>query len=115
MISLQSKLRQIGLAFQALPIDNVKHYFRPVKKLPALIWAEDGEENSFHADNRKECQNITGKVDYYTKTQFDPVMDQVQDILDELGPWYLEAVQYEDETQTIHYTWHWEVSTRGES
>lgn len=114
MISLQNKLRQLGVAFAAIT-PKAYHYYRPVKDVPCLIWAEDGEENSFHSDNRKSCQTITGKVDFYTKREFDPLIDQVQDTLEGICAWYLEAVQYEDETQLIHYTWHWEVSTRGEN
>lgn len=115
MIALQNKLRQIGEAFAAVT-ENACHYFRPVTAFPALIWAEDGEADSFNADNHKACQNITGTVDLFTKTEFDPLLDDVQAALEGLGvAWRLESVQYEDETNAIHYEWTWEVATNGEN
>ena len=113
MMSLQTKLRQIGEVF-ALVNANCFHYWRPVKNVPCLIWAETGEENSFHADNHKEEQNIAGTVDLFTKTEFDPLVDEVQEALEGLGvTWSLNAVAYEDETKMIHYTWDWGVSFGG--
>ena len=109
MISLQNKLRQMGVAFGALT-DNVYHYFRPLKTLPAIIWAEDGEAVSFHSNNTKSCQNISGTIDLYTKKEFDPLADAVQDTLEALGVgWRLNSVQYEEDTDLIHYEWVWEV------
>lgn len=114
MIALQLKLRQMGEAF-ATVTKNAYHYFRPVTSFPALIWAESGEAESFHADNRKSCQTIQGTVDLFTKTEFDPLLDDVQTALEGLGvAWYLSSVQYEDETNAIHYEWTWEVASRGE-
>lgn len=114
MIALQNKLRQMGEAF-ATVTKNAYHYFRPVTAFPALIWAESGEADSFHADNKKACQNIQGTVDLFTKTEFDPLLDDVQTALEGLGvAWYLSSVQYEDETNAIHYEWTWEVASRGE-
>ena len=112
-MSLQSKLYQLGTAFSTLT-DNVYHYWRPVKTAPCIIWAESGEENSFHANNRKKEQNIIGTVDLFTKTEFDTLVDSVQETLENLGvTWSLDAVQYEDETNLIHYTWNWGVTFNG--
>lgn len=114
MISLQNKLRQMGDAFAKLT-DNVYHYFRPIKKMPAIIWAEEGEAVSFNSNNRKSCQNISGSVDLFTKTEFDPLIDDVQEALENLEvAWSLNSVQYEDDTNTIHYEWVWEVANIGE-
>lgn len=113
MMSLQSKLRQMGEAFAEVT-ETCYHYWRPVKQVPCIIWAETGEEGSFNADNRKQEQNITGSVDLYTKTEFDPLLDDVQAALEDLGVgWILSAVQYEDDTKMIHYTWDWSVSFHG--
>ena len=60
-------------------------------------------------------QNIVGTVDLFTKTEFDPLADDVQNVLDELGvTWSLESVQYEDETNLIHMEWSWGVTFGGE-
>ena len=114
LLSLQSKLNQLGVKFATLT-NNCYHYFRPVSSVPCLMWAESGEENSFNADNRKMEQNIVGTCDYFTKTEFDPTIDSIQEALDEMGlTWALQSVQYEDETQMIHYEWNWGVSIVGE-
>lgn len=111
---LQMKLRQIGVAFAALT-NNCYHYYRPVKTIPCLIWAETGEDNSFNSDNHKSEQRIIGTVDCFTKTEFDTLLDGVQSTLDTLGlTWTLDAVQYEEETNLIHYTWSWGVIADGE-
>ena len=114
MMSLQSKLQQIGMAFMGVT-ENCYHYWRPVKDVPCLIWAESGEENSFHSNNGKSEQRIIGTVDLFTKQEFDPLVDGVQEALEELGvTWNLESVQYEEETNLIHYEWAWGVATIGE-
>ena len=113
-MSLQSKLYQIGMAFAGVT-KNCFHYWRPVKDVPCIIWAESGEENSFNSNNRKTVQRIIGTLDLFTKTEFDPLIDQVQETFDDLGlTWALESVQFEDETNLIHYEWTWGVVSDGE-
>lgn len=112
---LQSKLRQVGTTLAALTT-NCYHYFRPVQKFPAIIWAETGEENSFHADNGKAEQRIVGTVDCFTRTEFDSLLDDIQGAFESLGlTWKLDAVQYEAETKLIHYSWTWGVVADGET
>ena len=82
---------------------------------PAIVWAETGEDESFHSDNRKSEQRIIGTVDLFTKTEFDDLIDSVQTALENLGlTWALESVQYEDETKVIHYEWTWGVTFNGQ-
>lgn len=110
---LQDKLKQLGEAFAGIT-QNSHHYWRPVKDVPCLIWAEDGEDRSFHAGNKKAEQRIVGTVDLFTKTEFDPLADSVQTALNDLGvTWRLESVQYEDDTNLIHYEWRWGVTFNG--
>jgi hypothetical protein len=114
MLSLQSKLYQIGVKLAGITT-KCFHYWRPVKDVPCLMWAENGEADSFEADNHKQEQTISGTCDFYTKTEFDPLIDAVQEALDEMElAWALNSVQYEDDTQMIHYEWTWEVVVRGE-
>lgn len=114
MLSLQSKLQQMGEAF-ARVTENCSHYWRPVKKPPHLIWAETGESGAFHSGNHKTEQAIAGTCDLYTRREFDPLADDVQDTLDALGvAWRLDSVDYEDETNLIHFSWSWEVANVGE-
>lgn len=87
----------------------VAHYFRAVKDVPMIIWAEDGEGQSLHSDNLKEHQLVEGSVDFFTKTEFDPIVDAIQDALNPVCAFTLNSVQYEEETGLIHYEWIWHV------
>lgn len=109
---LQEKLKQIGEAFADIT-PNCSHYYR-TDKFPAVVWAESGEDESFNSDNQKSEQRIIGTVDLFTKTEFDPLCDAVQTTLADLGvTWRLNSVQYEDETNVIHYEWEWGVTFNG--
>ena len=113
-MTLQQKLKKIGAALaQVTP--NCRHYYRTVKNPPFLCWAEDGEGDSLNTGNRKTEQVISGTVDFFTQTEFDPLIDDVQACLDSLGvAWRLDMVQYEEETALIHYSWTFEVAEIGE-
>lgn len=107
-MTLTEKLRSIGEGFSGLGIPST-HYWHPVKDAPLLIWAEDGSV-SFHSDNKMAEQSITGSCDYFTKVEFDPNIDSIQFFLDSnASSWNLESVQYEEETNLIHYEWKWEM------
>lgn len=113
-MTLQSKLQRIGDALVEGLDANVYHYTRPQLQAPFCVWAEDGENTPFDADNGKQEQSIGGYVDYYTKTEYDPALDAVQDVLAGLAEempfgWRLDSVQFEDETNLIHYQWVWSV------
>lgn len=107
-MTLQNKLKKIGVALAQIT-PNCAHYYRTFTEVPYLIWAENGEGESLHAGNHKVEQVITGRVDYFTQTEYDDNEDAIQDTLDALGvAWALESVQYEEETKLIHYEWRWE-------
>lgn len=109
MKSLQNTLKKLYEPFLTLNC-TVTHYRRSTRP-PYLVWTEKGEEESFEANNRKAEQQISGIVDYYTKREFDPIVDDAQEILngEEVG-WRLDSVQYEEETNLIHYQWRWWVA-----
>lgn len=114
MTSLQAKLQQIGSALYGALGNIVHHYYRPDGEAQSVVWQEQGEYNSFHADNTKGEQAIRGTVDYYTKTEFDSNADVIQTVLMSLGAaWALESVQYEEDTKLIHYEWSWIICTDG--
>lgn len=108
MMSLQNLLSKLYEPFTELSCD-VTHYRRSGHP-PYLVWSETGEESSFGANNHKAEQQITGLVDYYTLTEFDTTVDSIQETLnkEEVG-WNLDSVQYEEETNLIHYQWRWWV------
>lgn len=109
-MTLREKLEPIGKAYAAAGI-RAYHYWRPVpkNKAPYLIWAEDGGVGHY-ADNQMTEQAVTGTTDYYTREEFDPALDIIQEIHNTLGlAWALNSVQYEDDTGLIHYEWTWGV------
>lgn len=88
---------------------NVYHFEALEKKDKYIVWAEDGEGNSGHADNKKN-QVIQGTIDYFTKDDADPVVEEIQEALELYEISYkLNSVQYEEGTEVIHYEWIWEV------
>ena len=106
--SLKTLLLAIGLP--------VFHYFAANQTGPYIVWAEDGEGDAVHADGRKVERAITGTIDYFTKTENDPVVKQIEDVLDSDDgiSWYLNSVQYEQDTGYIHFEWVWEVDGSGQ-
>lgn len=105
-MKLQDKLTELYTPFLSLKC-KVSHYRRTAKP-PFVVWAEDGEDMPMSADNHKSEQQLTGVVDLYTLKEFDPLADDVQDILNgENVGWTLSSVQYEEETNLIHFSWRW--------
>lgn len=90
--------------------DNVGHYEAKEKNDKYIVWAEDSEGSSVEGDNRKVNQSIQGTIDYFTRTEFDPIVDDIQEaLIDAEISFQLNSVQYEEETKYIHYEWVWEV------
>lgn len=91
--------------------DNVSHYESFNKADKYIVWAEDTENNSVGGDNKKQMQTIQGTIDYYTKEDGDETVDKIQEALEKGKiPFYLNSVQYENETGYIHFEWVWSVS-----
>lgn len=108
MKSLQKNLKNLRDILKAVSVpDKVFHYARPKDtKAPWIVWQEDSETSSFGGDDHKAEQQVHGTIDCYTQTEYDPLLDEVQNALNaaEVG-WNLLSVQYEDETKLIHYEW----------
>lgn len=107
-MTLQQKMKKFSEAFvDAAP--NLYHFWRPQKMFPCIVWQENGANPEF-ADNRTCEQAITGTLDYFTKEEFDPTVDQIQEVFNRLGVcWALNSIQWEDATGLIHYEWTWEI------
>lgn len=110
MTSMKNKLIPIrDMLVRILP-DATYHYWRQVSKKRYIIWAEDGEENSLNLDNKKAIQQVTGTIDLFTQTEYDPIADEIQEGLNELEiGWTLLDVNYEEETKLIHWEWEFKV------
>lgn len=107
MTSLQNRLKAFGTKLAEVTGSKTYHYHAPNRpKAPYTVWAEDGEgDGSFSADTTKAEQNIHIYVDYFTLTEFDQVVDDIQDLLRESSEWRLNDIMHEDETNLIHYAW----------
>ena len=105
-------LQRISNALTSIEGLKVYHYWRPQMDAPFCVWQEEQEGDSLWASNHKKEFVLTGTIDYYTKKDFDPIVDQIQavmDIIENFG-WTLDAVLYENETELIHYSWSWQIA-----
>lgn len=104
-MTLQSRLAELASEFKSIS-SVIHHYKRVETSAPFGVWAEQFETNSDFADNWKTTQGINVQLDYFTQTEFDPVIDSLQAYMNENGyPWNLDSVQFEDDTNLIHYSW----------
>lgn len=91
-------------------LNYVFHYNKPTNtQAPYAVWTEQAED-SFHADNEKAERSLTGVLDFYTQTEGDSKLDDLETALISMGAtWSLTSVQYEEDTMLIHFTWDWSV------
>ncbi len=101
-----SDLRDLLLTIEV----PVFHYHASKQPDKYIVWAEDTEGTSISANNKKINQSIQGTIDYFTKTEFDPNVDKIQETLNSAEiSWRLNSIQYEEDTGYIHYEWVWEL------
>jgi len=90
--------------------DKVYHFDATGATGNYIVWAEDGQADSVWADGGMKEQTITGTIDLFTKTEYDPLFSAVQAALNDLGISYrLNSIQYEADTNFQHYEWVWEM------
>lgn len=108
---MTSQLKQIRDALTAIEGLKVYHYWRTRQNPPYCVWQEDGEGDSLHTNNRKTEQVISGTVDYFTLNEYDENIENIQNALNSLENcgWSLNTVQYEEDTNLIHYEWNFEI------
>lgn len=88
--------------------DSVSHNER-MKSDRYFVWGENGADD-LEASNIHAEKAVTGYTDLYTKIEFDPWKDQIEESFDANGiAWSLNSVQYEEETGFTHYEWYWSV------
>lgn len=92
--------------------DIVFHYHRPPNMKRYVVWAEEGEETSFGANNRKEELKLTGSIDVYTPIEFDPLIDALEIAFSqsERVSAVITAAAYDTDVDLIHYTWQFWVA-----
>ena len=75
-----------------------------------FVWQEDGA-NDLEANDGHVERAVSGTTDLFSKTEFDPWGPALEQALTEAGiAWYLNSVQYEEETGFWHWEWVWEVT-----
>lgn len=106
-MTLQQKLKQ----FSSMVADiapNVYHYHRRQMDFPCIVWHEDGG-SSFFANDKPLENAPTGTLDYFTREEFDPRVDEIEAAFHQMNVSFsLNSVQYEEDTGLIHYEWVWE-------
>ena len=89
------KLDRVEEALKTV-MKNVGHYEAIEVSDQYIVWAEDGEGKSFHANNQKKIQVIQGTIDYFTKEEGDPNVEAIQSALNQNRVAFsLSSVQYE--------------------
>lgn len=90
--------------------DKVYHYRAYGATDKYIVWAEDGQAGSVWAENKMQNQVVEGTVDYFTKSEDDTNVEAIQNALNDAEiSWRLNSVQYELNTNLIHFEWVWQV------
>lgn len=90
--------------------DKCYHYKAWEESDQYVVWAEDNQVGGMYSDNKTKIQVLEGTIDLYTKVEYDPIFDTVQEVLNssELS-WRYNSTQFEEETGFIHHEWIWQV------
>ena len=82
------------------------------KNAPSIdhgVWAEDAENALYGNDHHAE-RVYQGTVDWFTRKDDGVDMAKVEAALDSAGAaWYLNSVQFEEDTGFLHYEWVFEA------
>lgn len=78
-----------------------------------FCWQEDGA-NDLHASDIHAEKSVTGTTDLFTKKEFDPWKEQFEQSMRLSGiAFFLNSIQYEEDTGFTHYEWIWNVTGAG--
>lgn len=74
-----------------------------------FVWQEERGDD-FGADGRHAERGMSGTTDLFSKQEFDPWKDAFEAQLN-ASPlsWYLNSVQFEEDTGFWHWEWVWSV------
>ena len=73
-----------------------------------VVWAEDGA-NDLGADDRHAEHVTQGTLDLFTRDDSGTPKTNIESALDGRCAWYLNSIQFEEDTGYIHYEWVWEL------
>jgi hypothetical protein len=104
------KLEEVRDVFLSVLPEATFHYEARSKSDKYIVWAEDSPGDTVFADDELDERAIEGTVDYYTKTEYDPTVKQIENAMDNSEmSWRLSSIQHEEDTGYIHYEWIWQV------
>lgn len=107
MINAIDKIRTALLTV----MDAVYHYTASKQKGNYIVFAEDSQGNSAWGDDKCTYQTVQGTIDYFTREEDDPKVEEIQSALNNAEVyWYYNSTQYERDTGYIHHEWVWEVA-----
>lgn len=101
-------LEPLSAALAALTERCYHYYAMPGTTPPYIVWAEDGD-NDLSADNVHAERCFEGTVDLFTREEGDELIEAVPSALEGIGAaYYLNSVQYEEDTGLLHFEWVWQ-------
>jgi len=87
------------------------HYYADGATGNYIVWAEDSQGDSLHSDNVMKALAVQGTIDYYTKTEYDTIAQEIEMAMNNSKiSWKLNSIQFEEENGYIHSEWIWEVN-----
>lgn len=77
-----------------------------------IVWQEDSDDGTHYANNRRSERQLHGTIDLFTLSEYDELIDQIETALDTARrvSFRLNSVQYEEDTNLIHYEWEFWVA-----
>lgn len=76
---------------------------------PYILYGMDGTNHLMASGKRAELCD-TGYIELYTKEEEDELIAKIPEALETFGiSFYLNSVQFEEETGLLHYEWIWEA------
>ena len=71
------------------------------------VWADDAA-NDLYADDLHSEHIKQGTIDYFTRDNSDTPKTTIETAIDGKVAWYLNSIQFEEDTGYIHYEWVYE-------
>lgn len=92
-------------------VEDVYRYRAPANaQVPYCVWAEDSRFD-FEADGAHKETGWQGTIDYFTRTENDGTAEDIENALAGLDiSWKLNSVQFEEQTNVIHFEWVWNIT-----
>lgn len=108
------RLKRVKNALLKIKEDHdivIKHYKVKDPKGDYITWSEDVYGEKLDGDGSLHDAPIQGTVDFFTKNEYSPIGDAIENVLDAARiPIIERSVQYEDDTGYIHTSFVWEIT-----